>query len=88
MKTVKRLGTKFIVRDDPAEIRELLTDIDVEVPEPLPAQVITTEAEDGSSGLWWDSFEQYWVEYACCPEELNPHVLLAELQRWIKANDK
>ena len=31
MKTVKRLGTKFIVRDDPAEIRELLTDIDVEV---------------------------------------------------------
>ena len=87
MKTVKRLGTKFVVRDDPAEIRELLTDIDEPV-EPLPPLVITTEAEDGSSGLWWTSFEQYWVEYGCCPEELDPHRLLEELQGWLKSNEK
>ena len=88
MQTVTRLGTRFNVYDDPAEIRELLTDIDVEVPEPLPPLVITTEAEDGSSGLWWTSFEQYWVEYGCCPEELDPHRLLEELQGWLKSNEK
>ena len=87
MNTVRRLGTSFIVRDDPAEIRELLTDMD-EALDPLPALVITTGAEDGSSGLWWESFEQYWVEYGCCPEELDAHKLLDELQRWVKANDK
>ena len=87
MKTVKRLGTRFIVRDDPAEIRELLADIG-DSTQPLPALLITTEGEDGSSGLWWESFEQYWVEYGCCPQELDAHKLLDELQRWVKANDK
>ena len=87
MQTVKRLGTKFNVYDDPAEIRKLLTDID-DPTEPLPPLVITTEAEDGSSGLWWTSFEQYWVEYGCCPEELDAKKLLDELQRWVKSNEK
>lgn len=86
MRTVRRLGTEFTVREDPKEIERFLASIDDDG-ETLPERIITDE-NDGANGLWWQSFEQFWVELGCGPEQLNPEILLHELQWWIAANVK
>jgi hypothetical protein len=91
MRYETKLNQDFIVRESPKEIIEAIQRIcgyEDDDDFRLPNRMITFKETDGDDGLWWDSYEHFWVEYACCPEELSPARLMEELSRWIDSNRK
>jgi hypothetical protein len=83
MQEVERFGHKFWVWEG----EECAQFWDEDTPCPPTAMMITFDTIKPNEGLCWESWEQFWVEYALHVENMDDFALTERLVRYICMND-
>lgn len=78
MQTEHKLGKTFYVREGD-EARQKYEEMTGEPPKGELPRLITLASTDGDDGLLWTTYEEFWVEYAVVPCQLNANALLEYL---------